>query len=165
MVFLIGIEPMTENLEGFCSSIWATGTLKSTTILYSYIVLSIVFWNIAHFLHSVKRLKTRSLGRTVCFSQIRSLNCLIYRIISSTSNYVLVTTALIAAKVVPLASSTSQSKRRGFLRPLCIRSTTAGLKEHTQFTINCGPCQGEKFGSPWEYRSLFFRLKIWRPSQ
>ena len=68
--------------------------------------------------------------------------------ISSTSNYVLVTTALIAAKVVPLASSTSQSKRRGFLRPLCIRSTTAGLKEHTQFTINCGPCQGEKFGSP-----------------
>ena len=33
-------------------------------------------------------------------------------------------------KVVPLASSTSQSKRRGFLRPLCIRSTTAGLKEH-----------------------------------
>ena len=31
-------------------------------------------------------------------------------------------------KVVPLASSTSQSKRRGFLRPLCIHSTTAGLK-------------------------------------
>jgi len=22
------------------------------------------------------------------------------------------------------------------------------FKEHAQFTRNCGPCQGEKFGSP-----------------
>lgn len=41
------------------------------TKIYNYLILyySIVnsFKNIAHCLHSVKRLKTRSLGRTVCF--------------------------------------------------------------------------------------------------
>ena len=31
---------------------------------------------IAHFFHSVKRLETLSLGRTVCFLQIRSISCL-----------------------------------------------------------------------------------------
>jgi len=34
------------------------------------------------------------------YSQIRSLSCSMYRIISSTPNYVLVTTALIAAKFI-----------------------------------------------------------------
>jgi hypothetical protein len=48
------------------------------------------------------------------YSQIRSLSCLIYRIISSTSNYVLVTTALIAAKFIKEQKSSVQ---RGGLEP------------------------------------------------
>ena len=47
VAFPTGFEPVTIRLEGESSkSTWATGTLKSTTILYSYIVLSIVFWKL-----------------------------------------------------------------------------------------------------------------------
>ena len=54
----------------------------------------------AHFLLSVKRLETLSLGRTVCFfaDQVAQLPN-VTGSITVTSNYVLVTTALIAAKL------------------------------------------------------------------
>jgi len=66
------------NHEGF---LW-THSLSTTTPL----AIGVSFFSImslltsnkisAHFLLSVKRLKTRSLGRTVCFLQIRSISCL-----------------------------------------------------------------------------------------
>ena len=107
-----------------------------------------------HFLHSVKRLETLSLGRTVCFfaDQVAQLfnvpDYFQYLKLRLSDDCPHCCKIIKRIKVVPLASSTSQSKRRGFLRPLCIRSTTAGLKEHAQSTRNCGPCQGGKFGSP-----------------
>ena len=107
-----------------------------------------------HFFHSVKRLETLSLGRTVCFfaDQVAQLSNIPdyfqYPKLRLSDDCPHCCKIIKRIKVVPLASSTSQSKRRGFLRPLCIRSTTAGLKEHAQSTRNCGPCQGEKFGSP-----------------
>ena len=77
---------------------------SSPPLVVFYYSISLMVKIIAHCLHSVKRLKTRSLGRTVCFLQIRSLNCLIYRIFPVTPSYVLVTTALIAAKFIQLRS-------------------------------------------------------------
>ena len=41
-----------------------------------YYSISLMVKIITHFLHSVKRLETLSLGRTVCFLQIRSISCL-----------------------------------------------------------------------------------------
>ena len=54
---------------------------QSPLLLVAYYNSNILMVKInTHFFLSVKWLETLSLGRTVCFSQIRSLSCLMYRI-------------------------------------------------------------------------------------
>jgi hypothetical protein len=69
-------------------SLSTTAPLANNASLFSIVSLLTSNKIIAHCWLSVKRLKTRSLGRTVCFLQIRSLSLLDIPDLSSTSSYV-----------------------------------------------------------------------------